>query len=189
MKDLNYQDEELLSLVLSDNRYFSIIIDRYEAKLLSFIKRMSNIGDEDAKDLLQDIFLKVYLNANSFDDNLKFSSWIYAIARHQIINNYRKLKSRAEGNKLALEANLVEGLVADINIEAEIDANLNLSKVKDVLNLLKPKWRELLILKYFEEKDYREISDIIKKPEGTVASSLNKAKREFKKIYLKKYVN
>lgn len=189
MEDQKQSDENLLSLAIVDNSYFSIIIERYQFKLLSFIKRMSSLSEEDAKDLLQDIFLKVYLNANSFDSRLKFSSWIYSIARNEIISNYRKLKVRAEGNQVGIDNSILEILVADIDIEREIDGQLDLDKVKESLNCLKAKWREILILRYFEEKDYQEISDIIKKPEGTVASMLNKAKKEFKNIYLKKYVN
>jgi RNA polymerase sigma-70 factor, ECF subfamily len=182
-------DEELLSLAILDNSYFSLIIKRYQAKLLNYIKRMSSLSEEDAQDLLQDIFIKVYLHANSFDTSLKFSSWIYSIAHNQIISNYRKYRSRAEGNQIKIEDNLIHILVSDLNIEKEIDINLKAEKVNLVLNDLKKKWREVLILKYFEEKNYQEISDIIKKPEGTVASMLNTAKKEFKKIYLKKYVS
>ncbi len=189
MDNEKYSDEELLSLAISNNSYFSIIIDRYQFKLLKFIKRMSNLSEEDARDLLQDIFLKVYLNSHSFDKHLKFSSWIYSIARNEIINNYRRLKVRAEGNQIGIDNSILEILVADIDIEKEIDGKLDLSRVKESLSHLKAKWREVLILRYFEEKDYQEISDIIKKPEGTVASMLNKAKKEFKTIYLKKYVN
>lgn len=183
----NLSDEQLVVLSLDNHLAFSILVDRYKDKLLNFIRRMSGLPTEDAQDVLQNIFLKVYLNLNSFDDDLKFSSWIYSIARNQVINNYRKHKIRPEGNSIKIDESLVERLIFDFNIEKELDIKILNQQIFLVLNELKGKWREVLILRFFEEKDYNEISDIIKKPSGTVASMLNKAKKEFKDKYQELY--
>lgn len=183
----NLSDEKLVALSLDDHLAFSILVDRYKDKLLNFIRRMSGLSVEDSQDVLQNIFLKVYLNLNSFDDYLKFSSWIYSIARNQIISNYRKNKVRPEGNLIKINESLIERLVFDFNIEKELDIKILNQQIFSVLNELKDKWREVLILRFFEEKDYNEISDIIKKPSGTVASMLSKAKKEFKDKYQNLY--
>lgn len=183
----NLSDEKLVALSLDDHLAFSILVDRYKDKLLNFIRRMSGLSVEDSQDVLQNIFLKVYLNLNSFDDYLKFSSWIYSIARNQIISNYRKNKVRPEGNLIKIDESLIERLVFDFNIEKELDIKILNQQIFSVLNELKDKWREVLILRFFEEKDYNEISDIIKKPSGTVASMLSKAKKEFKDKYQNLY--
>ena len=180
-------DEKLVALSLDDHLAFSILVDRYKDRLLNFIRRMSGLSVEDSQDVLQNIFLKVYLNLNSFDDYLKFSSWIYSIARNQIISNYRKNKVRPEGNLIKIDESLIERLVFDFNIEKELDIKILNQQIFSVLNELKDKWREVLILRFFEEKDYNEISDIIKKPSGTVASMLSKAKKEFKDKYQNLY--
>lgn len=184
----NFSDEQLAILSLENHLSFSILINRYENKLLNFIRRMSGLSEDDARDVLQDVFLKVYLNLNSFDDDLKFSSWIYSITRNQIISNHRKLKVRPEGNSVKIDQELIEKLAFDFNIEKEIDLKIMNEQIFSILNELKDKWKEVLVLKFFEEKDYNEISDIIKKPTGTVASMINKAKKEFKDYYEKKYL-
>ncbi len=188
-KHINLSDEQLAVLSLDNHSFFSILIDRYKGRLLSYIRRMSLVSAEDAEDLLQEVFLKVYLNLNSFEQDLKFSSWIYSITRHQIISNYRKLKVRPEGNSVKIDQNLIVELVSGIQLDSELDQQLLNQQIFAALDQLKPKWREILILKFFEEKDYQEMSDIIKKPQGTVASMLHKAKQEFKKIYLEKHTN
>lgn len=183
----NLSDEQLVTLSLENHLAFSILVDRYQDKILNFIRKMSGLAVEDAQDVLQDVFLKVYLNLNSFDDDLKFSSWIYSIARNQVISNYRKNKVRPEGNSIKIDEGLLERLIFDFNIEKELDLKILNQHIFAVLNKLKNKWKEILILRFFEEKDYEEISDIIKKPSGTVASMLNKAKKEFKEKYQEMY--
>ncbi len=181
-------DEDLVSLVLRDQGAFALLIKRYQDKIFHYIVRITNIREEDAEDLLQDIFLKVYLNLNDFDLDLKFSSWIYAIARNQVISNHRRLNTRAEGHSLDLEADSVKRLVSEFNIEKEFDATYLKDKVTKVLYNLSDKYRDILVLKFLEEKSYQEISDIIKKPVGTVGSLMNKAKSEFKKELLKQKI-
>ncbi|MFA7119739.1 MAG: RNA polymerase sigma factor [Sphaerochaetaceae bacterium] len=180
-------DEQLVVLSLDNHLAFSTLVDRYKGKLLHFIRGMSGLSEEDAQDVLQDIFLKVYLNLNSFDNDLKFSSWIYSVARNQIISNYRKTKVRPEGNSIKIDEGLIERIVFDFSIEKELDTKILNQQIFSVLGKIKDKWREVLILRFFEEKDYDEISDIIKKPAGTVASMLNKAKKEFKDKYQEIY--
>lgn len=180
-------DEQLAVLSLDDHLSFSILINRYQDKLLNYIKRISNFSSEDASDILQDVFLKVYLNLNDFDSDLKFSSWIYSITRNQVISNYRKFKVRPEGNSMPIDESVIKKIIYDSNIEKEIDIEIDNKSIFNILNEIKPKWKEILILRFFEEKDYNEISDIIKKPSGTVASMLNKAKKEFKNKYQEKF--
>jgi RNA polymerase sigma-70 factor (ECF subfamily) len=174
-------DEEAVVLALKDQEYFVLIIDRYKSKLFNYIRRITSVRDEDVEDLLQEIFLKVYLNLNDFDSGLKFSSWIYAIARNQVISNHRRLNARAEGHSVTLEDDGVQKIMSSFNMEKELDKLYLKEKVEKVLFHLHEKYREVLILKFIEEKNYQEISDIIKKPMGTVGSLMNKAKSEFKK--------
>ncbi len=173
-------DEEIVILSLANQDNFSYLINRYKNKLFNYIKRLTNIRDEDAEDLLQEIFLKVYLNLNDFDSSLKFSSWIYAISRNQIISNHRKLQARVEGHSIPLDLEITRKIASGFNLEKELDGIYLKENITKVLDGLAEKYREVLILKFLEEKNYQEISDIIKKPTGTVASMINKAKKEFK---------
>ena len=176
----NLSDEEIVNLTLKNQDNFTYLINRYQDKLFNYIRRITNIRDEDAQDLLQDIFLKIYLNLNDFDNSLKFSSWVYAISRNQVISNHRKLQARAEGHSVPLEDESAKKIISGFNIEKELDANYLKDNVFKVLDALDEKYRDILILKFIEEKNYQEISDIIKKPVGTVGSMMNKAKQLFK---------
>jgi RNA polymerase sigma-70 factor (ECF subfamily) len=177
----NLSDEEVVKLTLENQSYFLFIINRYKVKLFNFIRRITNASAEDAEDLLQEVFLKIYLNLNDFDHDLKFSSWAYAIARNQVISHHRKLQARAEGHAITIEDDNVKEIAADFDLKKDVDLNYLRENIFKVLDEMDEKYREILVLKFLEEKSYQEISDIIKKPIGTVGSMMNKAKSEFKK--------
>jgi len=179
-------DDELVRLTLEDQNNFTYIIEKYKFKLSVYIKRISGLSDDDVEDVLQDIFIKVYQNLHNFDYSLKFSSWIYRIAHNQTISNFRKLKSRGINSAISIDEELINKLASGMDIENEINIKILNQKINIILNALNEKYREILILKFFEEKDYQEISDIIKKPMGTVASLLSRAKKQFK-FQLKKH--
>ena len=174
-------DEEVVALALLDKEVFLFIVHRYRTKLLKYLSRLTNGSNEDLEDILQDIFLKVYRNLNDFDDSLKFSSWIYAIARNEAVSAFRKKKVRPEGHATALDAEGARQLAAESDLAANLDTDFLRSRIGTVLSQLDVKYREVLILRFFEEKNYQEISDIIKRPPGTVASLLNRAKAAFRR--------
>jgi RNA polymerase sigma-70 factor (ECF subfamily) len=177
----NLSDAELVKLSLEDQNNFLYLVDRYKGKLLNYIRRLTNVNDDDAEDILQDVFIKVYLNLNDFNADLKFSSWIYRITHNQVISSHRKLKARPEGYAVDIEDKAALNLAADIDIEAGADLTIMKQNITKVLKGLDRKYRDILVLKFLEERNYQEISDIIRKPAGTVASMINKAKSEFKK--------
>ena len=178
-------DEELVVLTLENQNNFAYIIEKYKYKLSAYIKRISGLADEDIEDVLQDIFIKTYQNLHNFDQDLKFSSWIYRIAHNQTISNFRKLKARGEDVSVKIDEELTNKLASDLNIEDEVNIKVLNQKINLVLGQIDKKYREILFLKFFEEKDYKEISDIIKKPMGTVASLLSRAKKEFREVMKK----
>jgi len=172
-------DKELVKLSLKNKDFFAYIIDRYEDKLLRYIKRITNLREDDLIDILQDIFLKVYLNLNDFDSRLSFSSWIYRIAHNQVIDTYRKNKSRPHGNSIDVEDEVLENFMNDFDFTKNLDLFFLKENVDNILNKLSYKYKEILVLKFFEEKSYKEISDILRKPLGTVAVLINRAKKQF----------
>jgi len=177
----NLSDAELVRLSLENQDNFLYLVDRYKGKLMNYIRRLTNVNDDDVEDILQEVFIKVYLNLNDFNVDLKFSSWIYRITHNQVISSHRKLKARPEGYAVNIEDKAALSLAADVDIAAGTDLMLMKRAIAKVLDGLDRKYRDILVLKFLEEKNYQEISDIIKKPAGTVASMINKAKAEFKK--------
>ena len=182
----NLTDEELVRLSVENKENFYYLIKRYEKKLLSYINRITNITQQESEDILQDIFIKVYCNLNGFKQNLKFSSWIYRITRNEIINVHYKNKSRLQKLNLALNSNDIHHLSRLVNDASDPDHALILRekavKIGELLRKLPHKYREVLVLRYLEEKKYEEISDILRKPPGTVATLINRAKSKFKKL-------
>jgi len=181
----NKTDEEIVALSLADQEYFLHIIKRYKLKLYRYVLRISNIDPEEAEDILQEVFMKVYQNLNDFDDSLKFSSWIYRITHNQVISNFRKITARPQKASVDLDDDIVKNIASELNLVQDLDAKILQASISKVLEKMDAKYREVLILKFLEEKSYNEISDIIKKPTGTVGSMMNRAKKEFKEEFLK----
>lgn len=177
---LEKTDEELVSLALADQDYFLYLMRRYEGKLLAFILRISSFSRDEAEDILQEVFIKIYENLNDFDKDLKFSSWAYRITHNQVISHYRKIKVRPQSLPLDINDKILASLSSDLDIEKKVEVDYLKKAVKKVLANLDIKYREVLILKFLEEKSYKEISDILKKPMGTIATLINRAKKEFK---------
>lgn len=182
-------DEEIVPLVLQDQDNFLYLMRRYEEKLSRYIRRISGVSQEDVDDLLQEIFIKVYENLNGFDTSLKFSSWIYRIAHNQTISNYRKVKSRPITLSFDDDPALANKVSFNQDIIKELDRELDSQSIKKILAKMDEKYREVLILKFIEEKDYTEISDILQKPIGTVGALINRGKQQFKKIADKEKVD
>jgi RNA polymerase sigma-70 factor, ECF subfamily len=179
-KCIDKSDEELVALTLQDQEYFLVLMNRYEKKLMSYIIRISGMKYEDAEDILQDVFVKIYYNLNNFDPKLKFSSWIYRIAHNQTISEFRKRKARPV--QYFQEEDLVR-FVDNFEIDKSIDNILLRESMEKIFSKMDKKYRDVLVLKFLEEKDYNEISDILKKPVGTIGTLINRGKKKFKKEF------
>ena len=182
-------DEELVRQSLENRELFYHLIKRYERKLLKYIKRITNVTPEEAEDLLQEIFIKVYRHLNGFDQKLKFSSWLYRIAHNEVINFAKKKKSGLAyyySSEMDTHDMLLENLAGEDDVHGNYVFMESRERVWQALMELPLKYREVLVLKFFENRSYREMSDILRKPEGTVATLVNRAKKKFIKI-AKKY--
>ena len=180
----NLDDNQLVVLSINDSQYFYCLMRRYEEKLSNYVRRFTYLTDDDIADIVQESFINAYQHLNDCDCNLKFSSWLYRIVHNQAINF---MKNNKQSVKIDIENDdeFVDWLVADTNIEKEtIKLHFN-DFIQTVLQKLKPEYKEVLVLKFFEDKEYSEISDILQKPMGTVATLLSRAKIQFKKIYEK----
>jgi len=172
-------DEELVSLSLKNQDFFYYLLNRYENKLLRYLSRTFLFQKDDAKDVLQETFLKIYKNLNGFDRNLKFSSWAYRIAHNEGVSFLRKRGSKTFNS---LKEDDLAKISSDLDLENETDKKYSAKRVREIISQLDEKYREVLVLKFLEDKSYEEISDIIKKPIGTVATLISRAKKQFKKI-------
>lgn len=178
-------DAQWVTKTLEDPEAFAGLMEKYEAKLLRYIRRLSGFSQTMAQDVLQDVFIKIYRNLNDYDPEFSFSSWAYRIARNETINAFKKEKKH---QFIPLETNseelggLIETLKSDVDLpEAFFHKDLQ-EKIQVLIHMLSPKYRDILVLRYLEDLDYKEISAILKKPMGTVATLVNRAKAQFKQL-------
>ncbi len=176
---VNKTDEQVVILTLQNQDYYLCLMKRYETKLLNYILKISNINKEDAEDILQEVFIKAYQNLNDFDLNFKFSNWIYSIAHNTTISAFRKKGVRPQTVSWE-DKDLNNILESTLDVENTSLQKLTYKQILKIINRLPLKYKDVLILKFIEGKDYREISDILHKPMGTVATLINRAKKSLK---------
>lgn len=174
-------DEELAVHSINDTLFFGELIDRYQSKLSKYLSRRSSATAEDIEDLLQNIFINVYKNLRDFDSSLSFSSWIYRIAHNEMIDWYRKAK-RTQTFSYEENEEIIKNIASEINVAEELIEKERLKEIKDIINSLGEKYQEIIELRFFEEKSYKEIADILKIPEGTVAIRLNRVKKQLQEL-------
>ena len=179
MSESPLTDEQMVKEALENKEAFSHIIERYEERLRRYLRRITNVNDADIDDLLQDTFIKIYQHLNDFDASFPFSSWVYRIARNTAISDHRRRAARPEA--LIVDSDDVAFQIADeTDIERDaIDGEFSIA-LGSAIPRLRDDYREVLILRFFEEKSYDEISDIMMKPPGTIATLISRAKKELK---------
>ncbi len=184
-KPQTHTDQALVQLSLENADHFAALVDRYEKKLFRYIRRLSGLDEQSIEDILQESFIKIYTHLNNFDTDLKFSTWAYRITHNETVNYLRKNKRVIT---LPLETDdeetgrLIDVLKSEIDLEEEAKHKELVDRIHKAIHMLPKNYREVLILRYIEDLDYQEISDILKMPMGTVATTLNRAKKKFKQI-------
>lgn len=175
-------DEQLVTLSIKDSKIYAVLVERYEEKLLRYIMRISGGSPDDAEDILQDVFISAYRNLNDFDVDLKFSSWIYRIAHNKVISHYRKVTARPKTTTYEGDNELLNILASDEDLMRDLDRKYTADQVRQILSKMDDRYKEVLVLKFLEDKDYKELSDILEKPMGTVATLINRAKKQFREV-------
>lgn len=182
----NEKDERIASLVPEDKNFFGILIRRYEKRIITYVRRIGAKDQAAAEDIAQNIFIKAYVNINSFQKDQRFSSWLYGIAHNECIDYWRKNKKH-QGN-ISLEGNTE--LFAVISSGEDVGNMVALKNdsegVRKAMEKLPFKIKEVLTLRYLEDKSYEEISDILHRPVSTVGTMLRRGKKRFKEILNKK---
>lgn len=167
-------DKELVVLAQTSPHAFKQLVDRYWRRLYTFIKRLYFFQHEDIQDILQEAFIKAYRHLNAFDPSYSFSTWMYQITRNCAIDALRK--KRVQPATLSLEDEDLEHLFVASDEQHAHVINADIEELKTLIQELPLKYREALTLRYLEEKTYEEMVDILKKPKGTIASLVNRAK-------------
>ena len=178
-------DSDIVKMSIKNIDYFACLYKRYSDQLKRYIIRFSNSSDDEADDILQEAFIKVWINLNEFDNSLKLSSWLYRIIHNETVSYLRGKQSYGKSNTIVLDDQALFEL--QTALEWEVDPEKISYMVSRVMDKMPEKYRQFLILKFFEKLSYEEISDILKIPEGTVATRINRAKKLFKNIAEKEH--
>jgi len=177
-------DRVLVGRIVSGEReLFTELVARYEKRILNYVYRIIH-RYEDAHDLTQEIFIKVFMALDRYDPKYQFSTWIFRIAQNSAIDTLRK-RSLPEVSLTKSGPNEDEGKereVPDDGISPYRDLkNKELSAAIDgAIENLPTDYRELIQLRHFGELSYEEIADMKEMPLGTVKNKLFRARNMLK---------
>ncbi|HAU08019.1 MAG: RNA polymerase, sigma-24 subunit, ECF subfamily [Candidatus Yanofskybacteria bacterium GW2011_GWF1_44_227] len=168
-------DEKLIEYVrAADQDAYLEVVLRYQDKLLRYANYLAQDQMKSA-DIVQNAFIKAFVNLQSFNSKMKFSTWIYRIVHNEAMNEIVRYKK---------EMPMPEefDFKSDENIEYDLIQKETSDLVRKCLSEMPLIYSEPLSLFFLEDKSYEEISDILRLPVGTVGTRINRAKILMKKI-------
>ena len=170
-----FSDEEIVEKVRSgDRELYASIVGRYQNKLLRYASNLLK-DEHKAADVVQESFIKAFINLEGFNAKKKFSSWIYRIVHNEAVNLLAKHK-----NEVPMPEDI--DFKSDEDIEEGLRKEEESAMVGKCLTQMPILYSEPLELFFLEEKSYEEISDILRLPVGTVGTRINRAKILTKKL-------
>ena len=171
------------------------IVRTYNRRIYNICYRFAGSGD-DAEDLTQEVFIKMYRTLTSFDPSKgAFVTWVTTITRNLLVDHFRKTKQDRLTDSMdssSSEHDDVLPLSEQIQDQsAPPDAAVRSREVSETvhtaLGKLSPELREAVILRDLQDMDYREIATVLKVPEGTVKSRINRGRAELARLLQRTY--
>ena len=173
------EDSELVKEILTGKlELFEEILNRYERQILVYTKRLLNGNQHDSEDATSETFFKCYKNIASYNESYKFSSWLYRIAHNTAVNIIR-----SKSNLFFFDTDSFWQIPNPTKDESPITKD----ELEKVLDSLKFEEKNILILFYLNEKSLREIGDILKITDNSVAQKLSRARKKAKEIITKQF--
>ncbi len=177
------RDLELLQDAIGNGNQmaYAELMKLYKDTIFYMLLKMTG-NPEDAEDLCIETFGKAFTNIHQYNEKYAFSTWLFKIATNHCIDFIRKQKKnvlKQEANEDLEEPEDKFHFVADMmNPEEKFIRGQKVELVRQVVDTLKPRYRKLIALRYFEEQSYEEIARALDLPLGTVKAQLFRA-REF----------
>ncbi|HXT69540.1 MAG TPA: sigma-70 family RNA polymerase sigma factor [Vicinamibacterales bacterium] len=133
---------------------------------------------DEAEDLAQDIFLKIFKALHTFDRRANFQTWLISISRNLCIDHYRSVRKERETMAREVDPSTLMPVSRERSPYGELE-HLDLKKrIREALAELPPALREAVVLRDLQEFSYQEIADKLRLPEGTVKSRINRGRLE-----------
>lgn len=166
-------DRRLVELVLAgDDAAFEYLFNRYgDAIRRLFIQRLC--GSDDADDLLQETFIKVYVNLHRYSPRYTFGQWLYTIARNTFIDYVRRRQE-----DMPLDDRFFAPVSSAPTPEESVINLQQRTQIEHYLSLLTPRYRRLFELRFYEECSYEEIAVKLNLPLGTVKTGIHRLREQ-----------
>ena len=171
------------------------IVQRYHRRIYNLCYRFAGSAD-DAQDLTQEVFIRMYRTLNSYDMGRgAFMTWVTTLTRNLLVDHFRKTKhDRLTDSLDATPADHPDAMSLSERIPDEgpspdsgVQSRETRETVHDALQKLSPELREAVILRDLQDMDYREIATVLKVPEGTVKSRINRGRAELARLLQRTY--
>ncbi len=171
------------------------IVRSYNRRIYNICYRFSGSAD-DAEDLTQEVFIKLYRTLGTWDQSKgAFATWLTSITRNLLVDHFRRTKQDRATDSLdvplgpAEDAQPLAEKLPDSapSADARVQTQQTQRMVHDALQRLSPELREAVILRDLQDLDYKEIAHILKVPEGTVKSRINRGRTELARLLQRTY--
>jgi RNA polymerase sigma-70 factor (ECF subfamily) len=158
---------------------WDMLVNTYAKRVFNLAYQFAG-GYQEAEDLTQDIFLKLYGALSRYDFEKDFTAWFLTLARNQLIDAYRRTKWE-KAHRDDFEEHLATAQTPE-NPEAALDLAADQKVIWESLNLLAPETRMAVILRDMQDRTYEEIAGMLTLPVGTVKSRINRGRIQLAKI-------
>jgi RNA polymerase sigma-70 factor (ECF subfamily) len=171
------------------------IVQQYHRRIYNICYRFTGSAD-DAEDLTQEVFIKVYKTLNTYEAQRgAFMTWVTTVTRNLLVDHFRKTKHDRATDSLDTPASEHEDAlplseqIQDTSAppDARVQSRETGDTVHQALQKLSPELREAVILRDLQDMDYREIATVLKVPEGTVKSRINRGRAELARLLQRTY--
>lgn len=172
-------DQQLITLSMAgDNSAFGHLVGRYRESMRKIYLQRTSGNSDDVDDLIQDTFLKVWLNLSRYNPTFTFGQWLYTIARNTFIDYIRR-----RPDSVPLEENTPRSASSTMPTPEELIINAQQrARLDEVLAAMRPQYKRLIELRFFRDYSYEEIAAELGIPLGTVKTQLHRAREKMIKI-------
>ena len=173
------EDRRLVELVLEgDDRAFEYLFNRYRDSIYQLYMQRTGGNVDDTNDLLQETFVKVYLNLQRYSSRFTFGQWVYTIARNTFIDYTRRRRDDTVSIDYVGEGIGVSGSLGGPTPEEHLITHQSQVQLEGLLAKMSPRYRELIELRFFREFSYEEIAAKLSLPMGTVKTQIHRAREQ-----------
>ena len=178
-------DQQLIERVLGgDASAFEHLFNRYRDSIFQLYLQKTGGNIDDSNDLLQETFVKIYLNLQRYSDQYTFGQWIYTIARNTFIDYVRRKRDDTVSIDSLREASGISTW-NEPNPEERMITHQNRARIEAFLDRVSPRYKELIELRFFKEYSYEEIASHLNLPMGTVKTQIHRAREQLCRFILK----